>query len=229
MDTPKTEDLVFFLGAQRVGPGTFLFDDGSIFNNKSLSLLVLSDLPEYSNFKCLAAHFRPGTNLPLQAIPTDCNLTVATNYFYFSVPSYPKDCYVDPMEFYLNPTFEQAHKSTVQKMTSDYHDMFDRLDKARAYKSLFSNLWHSSLPCFEITGLTTMETEGFSAMLRYCVWKGIEIPCSAIFSAFPTDKGMCCTFNMQAADQIFTQGTYTNLIVDLQEQYKLSSLQVLAK
>ena len=33
---PKTEDLVFFLGANRIGPNKFIFDDGSIFTNNSL-------------------------------------------------------------------------------------------------------------------------------------------------------------------------------------------------
>ncbi len=39
---------------------------------------------------------------------------------------------------------------------------------------------------------------------------------SAIFKTFPTDAGMCCSFNINAADKIFNAGMYTSVIDELQ-------------
>jgi len=100
--------------------------------------------------------------MPLQAIPTNCSEKVATNSFYFSLAKYPKNCSIDPMEFYLNPTFQSGQQKTVQDLTVKYRDMFDRLDKEAAYQNLFSNLWHTSLPCFDIRNLTTTDQVSIS-------------------------------------------------------------------
>ena len=46
--------------------------------------------------------------------------------------------------------------------------------------------------------------------------QGVEVPCSAIFKTFPTDRGMCCAFNMKAADEIFRGKKYPDLVMSLQ-------------
>ena len=45
----------------------------------------------------------------------------------------------------------------------------------------------------------------------------MTLPCSAIFSQFPTDKGICCSFNMKAAEEIFNGETYVQLVNNLQK------------
>jgi hypothetical protein len=50
--------------------------------------------------------------------------------------------------------------------------------------------------------------DGDSALLKKCFWKGLPISCSAIFEKFPTDRGMCCTFNRKAADEIFVDSRW---------------------
>ncbi len=69
----------------------------------------------------------------------------------------------------------------------------------RAYESVFGLMWGSTLPCH-----ANFRDPEFS-MLKRCRWKGERISCSAIFTMFPTDRGMCCTFNMDAADKIFKE------------------------
>ena len=54
-------------------------------------------------------------------------------------------------------------------------------------------------------------------MIKKCLWKGIEMPCSSIFSTFPTDRGMCCAFNMKKADQIFKKSKYVDWVQKLQK------------
>lgn len=42
------------------------------------------------------------------------------------------------------------------------------------------------------------------------------MPCSAIFKSFPTDRGMCCTFNLDRAEEIFRKSEYRDLISQMQ-------------
>lgn len=44
------------------------------------------------------------------------------------------------------------------------------------------------------------------------------ISCAAIFNTFPTDQGMCCVFNMPAAQDMFVQSEYTKMVTKLQNQ-----------
>lgn len=52
--------------------------------------------------------------------------------------------------------------------------------------------------------------------INYLSHKGLPVPCGAIFKTFPTDRGMCCAFNMQAADKIFRGETYPGLVMSQQ-------------
>jgi hypothetical protein len=65
--------------------------------------------------------------------------------------------------------------------------------------------------------------EGASSILRYCEWKGITISCSAIFTPHPTDQGMCCAFNMKAAEDIYIKTKYTNMITTMQNRDRMAS------
>jgi hypothetical protein len=78
-------------------------------------------------------------------------------------------------------------------------------------------LWSSYLPCFDVENITSMKDRE-TAVIKVCKWKGVEMPCSAVFKMFPTDMGMCCSFNMEAADEIFNAGFYSNVIMKLQTE-----------
>jgi Amiloride-sensitive sodium channel len=38
--------------------------------------------------------------------------------------------------------------------------------------------------------------QNFRSLLKYCTWKGKPVPCGSIFKTIPTDRGMCCAFNL---------------------------------
>ena len=42
------------------------------------------------------------------------------------------------------------------------------------------------------------------------------MPCSAIFQTFPTDRGLCCIFNIKSANEIFVDSEYSELLLELQ-------------
>jgi len=79
-----------------------------------------------------------------------------------------------------------------------------------------SHLWYSTLPCYDTPEITA-KTDGEKAMLKYCKWKGLQIPCSDIFVAFPTDNGICCAFNIRSANEIFAKVSYSEMILKFQE------------
>ena len=100
-------------------------------------------------------------------------------------------------------------------LEDSYKDIFNKINKTAAFKASFSMLWYSSLPCYDVNGITSAY-DGEKSLLKSCAWKGLNISCAAIFKTFPTDQGMCCSFNMKAADEIFQQATYSKLVMDHQ-------------
>ena len=57
-------------------------------------------------------------------------------------------------------------------------------------------------------------------MIKRCLWKGQRMSCSSMFSMYPTDRGMCCSFNKQRADEMFRKSRYQENIMRLTEQDK---------
>ena len=45
-------------------------------------------------------------------------------------------------------------------------------------------------------------------MFKWCAWKGLTLPCPSIFTLFPSNRGMCCSFNIQKADEMFRESKY---------------------
>ena len=82
---------------------------------------------------------------------------------------------------------------------------------------MFELLWYSQMPCFDVKGLTSIAKDEVS-FLKKCFWKENPISCSAIFNLRPTDQGMCCSFNMEKADQILKESKYTEAISERQSE-----------
>ena len=92
------------------------------------------------------------------------------------------------------------------------------------YESHFELLWYLNLPCFDVKGRTS-DVNGQKSLFKKCVWKGKVINCSAIFKKIPTDKGMCCGFNKDIAENIFVQSKYTNVIKKLEMSDKTNAFE----
>ena len=122
----------------------------------------------------------------------------------------------------LNSSIKALYKKNADYFITKYKSNFVKLNKTSSFPVMFSSLWYSTLPCFDVQNLTSQH-EGEKSLLRYCEWKGEPIPCSAIFTTFPTDKGMCCAFNMKAAEDIFEGKTYSTLVKNLQQEDKANS------
>ena len=111
----------------------------------------------------------------------------------------------------LDPGKEKEREAKIKQAIKNYDISFGSLDMEKSYKPLFELLWYSQMPCFDVKGITSSAKDELSFIKR-CYWKNKPISCAAIFQKRPTDRGMCCTFNMQKAEQILTSSKYTEAI-----------------
>jgi hypothetical protein len=112
------------------------------------------------------------------------------------------------MDWLFDPVFHEDQSNDEASMRNKLVYSINRLDKKSSYPLVMSTLWNTGMPC--------SNSEENNSVLKYCEWKGKQVPCAAIFSTYPTDQGMCCTFNMKAANELFSGETYPEMIQTLQ-------------
>ena len=99
---------------------------------------------------------------------------------------------------------------------------FNEVDFEAAYESFFEILWYSQMPCFDMQNLTSDHLDQMSVIKR-CYWKDVEMPCPLIIETTSTDYGMCCTFNIEKAENIYRQSKFSHLTSTLQISDKEAS------
>jgi hypothetical protein len=174
-----------------------------------------------SNIQCLTAKFN-STTLKLDLSETECRekRTIICRKIFFVRPDCQKTENItlkkySSFEIMFNPALRKHYEMAIAYKKAELSDLVNTLNRSAAYRSIFQTLWYSSLPCFDIRNKTAF-TNGASALLQYCEWKGKPISCSAIFTTFPTDQGMCCSFNMKAAEEIYVKSAYSEILQSLQ-------------
>jgi hypothetical protein len=116
---------------------------------------------------------------------------------------------------FLNPEKIAALAEVVQEKRSLSLASFELLDLAKTYSDLFEIMWYSQLPCFDVNGVTS-KVKDEKAMVKRCLWKGVPVNCASIFKTFPTDRGMCCTFNMANIQDMFYESEYSKMVKRMQ-------------
>ena len=117
----------------------------------------------------------------------------------------------------MDPTKTLERNKRTNESIQRYEKEFGSIDMEKSYKALFELFWYSQMPCFDVKDLTS-KTKDELSFLKKCFWKEKPISCNAIFNQRPTDKGMCCSFNMKRADQILKESKYTETISALQSK-----------
>ena len=123
----------------------------------------------------------------------------------------------DPSEASLDNIFKNKKtsglklESNANQAKAAYKESFKKMNLDKSYPSLFEILWYTQLPCFDVENVTSEFRDQYG-MLKGCFWKGVEVPCSKVFDTFPTDQGMCCTFNINKAEEMFTKGKYNDMV-----------------
>ncbi|XP_071743893.1 uncharacterized protein [Lepeophtheirus salmonis] len=121
-----------------------------------------------------------------------------------------------PVERLLSPTASQKIEKYQGFIRSTIDDFFETLDKNKSYTELFELLWFDKLPCYEIT-LTD------ASFLRKCWWKNRPVPCAALFQPIPTDGGICCSFNLEKAEDMFKKSIFSEKLASLHEKERKMS------
>ena len=121
------------------------------------------------------------------------------------------------LEVSIDPSKTEERQRRTNESIQRYNKAFGSLDMNKSYKGLFELLWYSRMPCFDVKGLTSQAKDELS-FLKKCFWKEEPISCNAIFHQRPTDQGICCSFNMKKADQIFKKSKYTEAVSTMQSK-----------
>ena len=129
----------------------------------------------------------------------------------------PKPPNIENLNLMLDPSKKEERKKKVLDAKEKYNQEFGQVDFETAYTNLFEILWYSQLPCFDIRNITSENKDEIS-MIKRCYWKGQPMSCSSIFLTRPTDRGMCCAFNMEKAENIFRKSKYESALSKYQEQ-----------
>jgi len=222
----------FYVMANKDYNGNFYFGNNQITNYKFSKIRYsqinfVSDKYFENNFQCISGKINSKT-LKLDLSITDCfeKHTIICRKVLFMKPncllSFEEDKNNSFYEIIFDSLERKELKLAVEYKKAELSDILQRLNMSAAYQSIFKTLWYSSLPCFDIRKITGFNN-GASALLQYCEWKGMPISCSAIFTTFPTDQGMCCSFNMKAADEIYVNSAYRDMLQSMQKADKEGS------
>ena len=134
----------------------------------------------------------------------------------------------NPIETSFDPMWQFFGKQIETQKQEGIKEKFKQLNLTHAYKNIFDILWQTQLPCYDVQR-TTSTTEGEHGMLKSCHWRGKQVACSKIFTMMPTDRGMCCSFNIKKAETLFADGIFTKTVTDLQKRDKQLAFDKLEK
>ena len=123
----------------------------------------------------------------------------------------------NPLEMIFHPSKKGEQGALLQEAKREYEENFKGMDMQKSYNSLFELLWYTQIPCVS-TGDNSTNAQHKTGMIKSCSWKGMPMPCSKLFRASPTDRGMCCSFNVDSADKMFKSSKYQKMINRMQEK-----------
>ena len=121
------------------------------------------------------------------------------------------------LDIFLNPDREQERLRNAASQKQKYQERFAGLDSAASFHSMFELLWYSGNPCFDVLDLTS-DSLHQKSVVKHCLWKGEEVNCSTVFSLTPTDRGMCCRFDVKRQEAVFQETRFSQALERLQEQ-----------
>ncbi len=175
---------------------------------------------------CLRAKIMPNFNNSfIELTPTGCNSmcgVICRQKIYEPPKCLENQLSNDSYQIFMDPILTNEKENIVAAYQSKYLEMFSRLNFKAGFETLFRMLWYSTLPCFDVYGVTSEEPFE-KGIIKACYWKGRPVSCAAIFSPIPTDQGMCCAFNMESLDAIYNGKAYVDLATEMQASDKRSA------
>jgi len=221
---PQEYQNQLLLMSSRTPDGSFYVGD---VPEKYINNIIVQPDSNGTYFTCLSSIYDPAASF-LDTYPTDCWQKVGLlcrKVLYIPPVCTAKTKFVkqNTFDLTLDPKKQDDRKKAILQKKLDFRDMMTRLNQTNAFEALFSTLWYATLPCFDVNGITAKKN-GERSVIKYCEWKGMPVSCAAIFDTFPTDLGMCCSFNMKKADDIFKGDLYPTLVRYLGDTDTISSM-----
>ena len=62
---------------------------------------------------------------------------------------------INTFDYMFDPLFEDLKNRNTAKKMEEFVQVFERFEMSRSYDSLFSILWHSAMPCYDVDGVTS--------------------------------------------------------------------------
>ena len=122
---------------------------------------------------------------------------------------------LDQLDGILNPYKSYERRTKIDKAKASFQEDYNFGNTLKIYDKLFEVLWYSRLPCFDVKGITSTAPSQMS-IIKQCFWKGAQISCPLLFKTLPSDRGMCCAFNMEKAEEIYRDTKYSNALDNFQ-------------
>ena len=88
---------------------------------------------------------------------------------------------MEQLDLLFDPAFHEYLYNKEVADTNLHIDSIHKLDKKKSYPAILSTLWNTGMPCSD--GETSGNTRDKS-VLKYCAWKGVQVPCASVFSTF---------------------------------------------
>jgi len=200
--------------ASRSSHGQFKLESQIINTSNFGSLSFTPDVNDLNNFACLTAKVDE-TSKTLNLHIRDCSEhhNIFCRTVLFTKPNCSKMSEFskkDPFSILLKSDLKVQTQLAIAYQKAEIMEMIKRIDMTKAYQSFFQTLWYSNTPCFNVRNASKI------SFLKYCEWKGIPMSCSSIFTSFPTDQGVCCSFNMKAAVAIYKESKYQDILTTMQ-------------
>ena len=132
---------------------------------------------------------------------------------------------IKTLNLLLDPNRSSQRSKTVMNSIRKYQDDFEHLDLEKSYEKLFELLWYTRLPCFDVKGITSKVRDEMSVIKR-CFWRGKMVDCASVFVTRSTDRGMCCTFNLDDTESIFEPNEYRRIATRMRKRDRELSFKI---
>ena len=144
-------------------------------------------------------------------------ITSTTTEVVSTTPSSTIPAGIEKLNNMLDPNKTSERIRIKNASMETYREEFGSIDMTTSYPNFFEIMWYSQMPCYDVRGLTSKVKDEMS-LIKRCLWKGITVNCAAIFDTRPTDRVMCCTFNMDNINDVFRESRYRDVVQTMQEK-----------
>ena len=123
----------------------------------------------------------------------------------------------EKLSLLLDPSKETQRNENLKNAKKKFQSDFGDMDMSISYPYFFELLWYSQLPCTDVKSITSGYKDEKSFIKR-CYWEEKEVECHLIFQMKPTDRGMCCSFNVERLEKTLRSGIFSEVVEKLQTQ-----------